>query len=77
MARVAVRESVALRLDPALIGTDLEAFGEALEAVRSGSGDARLAACRRAPAPPARASPRSPPRSHTAAKAATPEEEHA
>ena len=36
------------RLDPALIGTDLEAFGEALEAARSASGDARLAACRRA-----------------------------
>jgi DNA-binding SARP family transcriptional activator len=36
------------RLDPALIGTDLEAFGEALEEARSASGDARLAACRRA-----------------------------
>jgi DNA-binding SARP family transcriptional activator len=36
------------RLDPALIGTDLEAFGEALEAARSASGAARLAACRRA-----------------------------
>jgi DNA-binding SARP family transcriptional activator len=36
------------RLDPALTGTDLQAFGEALEAARSGSGDARLAACRRA-----------------------------
>jgi DNA-binding SARP family transcriptional activator len=36
------------RLDPALIGTDLEAFGEALEATRSASGDARLATCRRA-----------------------------
>ena len=36
------------RLDPALIGTDLEAFGEALEAARNASGDARLAACRRA-----------------------------
>ena len=36
------------RLDPALIGTDLEAFGEALEAARTASGDARLAACRRA-----------------------------
>jgi DNA-binding SARP family transcriptional activator len=36
------------RLDPALTGTDLEAFGEALEAARSASGDARLAACRRA-----------------------------
>ena len=36
------------RIDPALIGTDLEAFGEALEAARHASGDARLAACRRA-----------------------------
>ena len=36
------------RLDPALIGTDLEAFSEALEAARNASGDARLAACRRA-----------------------------
>lgn len=36
------------KLDPALIGTDLEAFGEALEAARTASGDARLAACRRA-----------------------------
>ena len=36
------------RLDPALIGTDLEAFGEALEEARNASGDARLAACRRA-----------------------------
>jgi DNA-binding SARP family transcriptional activator len=36
------------RLDPALVGTDLEAFGEALEAARNASGDARLAACRRA-----------------------------
>ena len=36
------------RLDPALIGTDLEAFGEALEEARTASGDARLAACRRA-----------------------------
>ena len=34
--------------DPALIGTDLEAFGEALEEARNASGDARLAACRRA-----------------------------
>ena len=33
------------RLDPALIGTDLEAFGEALEEARNASGDARLAAC--------------------------------
>ena len=39
------------RLDPALIGTDLEAFGEALEQARNASGDARLAACRRAVAP--------------------------
>jgi two-component SAPR family response regulator len=38
------------RLDPALTGTDLEAFGEALEAARSASGGARLAACRRADA---------------------------
>ena len=36
------------RLDPALIGTDLEAFGEALEQARTASGDTRLAACRRA-----------------------------
>jgi DNA-binding SARP family transcriptional activator len=36
------------RLDPALTGTDLEAFGDALEAARTASGDARLAACRRA-----------------------------
>ena len=36
------------RLDPALIGTDLKAFGEALEAARSASGEGRLAACRRA-----------------------------
>ena len=36
------------RLDPALIGTDLEAFGEALEEARNASGDARLAACRKA-----------------------------
>jgi DNA-binding SARP family transcriptional activator len=36
------------RLDPALIGTDLEAFSEALEAARTASGDARLAASRRA-----------------------------
>ena len=36
------------RLDPALIGTDLEAFSEALEEARNASGDARLAACRRA-----------------------------
>ena len=36
------------RLDPALIGTDLEAFGGALEEARNASGDARLAACRRA-----------------------------
>jgi len=36
------------RLDPALIGTDLEAFSEALEAARNASGDARLVACRRA-----------------------------
>jgi DNA-binding SARP family transcriptional activator len=36
------------RLDPALTGTDLEAFGEALEEARTASGDARLAACRRA-----------------------------
>jgi DNA-binding SARP family transcriptional activator len=36
------------RLDPALIGTDLEAFGAALEEARNASGDARLAACRRA-----------------------------
>jgi DNA-binding SARP family transcriptional activator len=36
------------RLDPALIGTDLEAFSEALEEARTTSGDARLAACRRA-----------------------------
>jgi DNA-binding SARP family transcriptional activator len=36
------------RLDPALIGTDLEAFGEALEAARAASGEARLAASRRA-----------------------------
>jgi len=36
------------RLDPALIGTDLEAFGEALETARNTSGEARLAACRRA-----------------------------
>jgi len=36
------------RLDPALIGTDLEAFSAALEEARTTSGDARLAACRRA-----------------------------
>ena len=36
------------RLDPALIGTDLEAFGEALAEARNASSDARLAACRRA-----------------------------
>jgi hypothetical protein len=36
------------RLDPALIGTDLEAFSQALEEARNASGDARLAACRRA-----------------------------
>ena len=36
------------RLDPALIGTDLEAFGAALEEARNASGDTRLAACRRA-----------------------------
>ncbi len=36
------------RLDPALTGTDLEAFGEALEEARNASGDARLAACRKA-----------------------------
>ncbi|MHB1816540.1 MAG: BTAD domain-containing putative transcriptional regulator [Streptosporangiaceae bacterium] len=36
------------RLDPALIGTDLEAFGAALEEARNASGEARLAACRRA-----------------------------
>jgi DNA-binding SARP family transcriptional activator len=36
------------RLDPALIGTDLEAFGSALEEARNASGEARLAACRRA-----------------------------
>ncbi len=36
------------RLDPALIGTDLQAFGEALEEARNASGDARLAACRKA-----------------------------
>ena len=36
------------RLDPALIGTDLEAFGAALEEARNASGGARLAACRRA-----------------------------
>ena len=36
------------RLDPALIGTDLEAFGEALEGARNASGDVRLAACRKA-----------------------------
>jgi DNA-binding SARP family transcriptional activator len=36
------------RLDPALIGTDLQAFGGALEAARNASGDARLAACRTA-----------------------------
>ena len=36
------------RLDPALIGTDLEAFSAALEEARNASGGARLAACRRA-----------------------------
>jgi DNA-binding SARP family transcriptional activator len=36
------------RLDPSLIGTDVEAFGGALEAARITSGEARLAACRRA-----------------------------
>jgi len=36
------------RLDPALVGTDLEAFSAALEEARNASGDARLAACRRA-----------------------------
>ena len=36
------------RLDPALIGTDLQAFGDALEQARNASGDARLAACRTA-----------------------------
>jgi DNA-binding SARP family transcriptional activator len=36
------------RLDPALIGTDLEAFSAALEQARTAAGEARLAACRRA-----------------------------
>jgi DNA-binding SARP family transcriptional activator len=36
------------RFDPALISTDLEVFSQALEAARNASGDARLAACRRA-----------------------------
>ena len=36
------------RLDPALIDTDLQAFSRALEQARNASGDARLAACRRA-----------------------------
>ena len=36
------------RLDPALTGTDLQAFSDALEAARNASGDARLAACRQA-----------------------------
>ena len=36
------------RLDPALTGTDLQAFSDALEEARNASGDARLAACRRA-----------------------------
>ena len=36
------------RLDPALIGTDLQAFSVALEQARTASGEARLAACREA-----------------------------
>jgi DNA-binding SARP family transcriptional activator len=36
------------RLDPALIGTDLEAFSASLEQARTASGEARLAACREA-----------------------------
>ena len=36
------------RLDSALTGTDLQAFSAALEAARNASGEARLAACRRA-----------------------------
>jgi DNA-binding SARP family transcriptional activator len=36
------------RLDPALIGTDLQAFTSALDQARHASGDARLAACRAA-----------------------------
>ena len=38
------------RLDPALIGTDYQAFSDALDEARSASGEARLAACRRAAA---------------------------
>jgi DNA-binding SARP family transcriptional activator len=37
-----------LRLDPALIGTDLQAFTGALDQARNASGDGRLAACRAA-----------------------------
>lgn len=36
------------RLDPALIATDLQAFGDALEEARQAEGQARLAACRKA-----------------------------
>jgi DNA-binding SARP family transcriptional activator len=36
------------RLDPALIATDLAAFGDALEEARQAEGQARLAACRKA-----------------------------
>ena len=38
------------RLDPALVGTDLQAFGDALDRARHETGDARLAACRTAAA---------------------------
>jgi DNA-binding SARP family transcriptional activator len=38
------------RLDPALIGTDLQAFGDALDRARHATEDARLAACRTAAA---------------------------
>ena len=43
-----VNASGRYRLDPALIGTDLEAFSAALEQARTASGEARLAACQRA-----------------------------
>jgi DNA-binding SARP family transcriptional activator len=36
------------RLDPALIGTDYQAFSDALDQARHADGEARLAACRRA-----------------------------
>ena len=43
-----INSSGRYRLDPALIGTDLQAFSGALEGARNASGVARLAACRTA-----------------------------